>query len=69
MAAPASKATAPAPAAKVKAKLVRDSFAMPQSDFALIGTLKERAIGFKRPAKRSELLRAGLPALAGFNDT
>ncbi len=64
---------APTPAAakepKVKAKLVRDSFTMPQADFALIGALKERAIGFKRPAKKSELLRAGLQALAGLNDT
>lgn len=76
--APAAKPPAPArPAAapvaskepKVKAKLVRDSFTMPQADFALIGALKERAIGFKRPAKKSELLRAGLQALAGLNDT
>lgn len=71
-AAPAAKPAAPAQAAKepkVKAKLVRDSFTMPQADFALIGALKERAIGFKRPAKKSELLRAGLQALAGLNDT
>ncbi len=67
----AKPAAAPAAAKdpKVKAKLVRDSFTMPQTDFALIGALKERAIGFKRPAKKSELLRAGLQALAGLNDT
>lgn len=52
-----------------KARLVRDSFTMPQVDFDLIGVLKERALGFKRPAKKSELLRAGLRALAGLNDT
>ena len=51
-----------------KAKLVRDSFTMPQSDFALIAALKDRALGFKRPTKKSELLRAGLQALAGLND-
>lgn len=81
-AAPAQRAAMPSPAAKpaaapatppkdtkVKAKLVRDSFTMPQSDFALIGALKERALGFKRPAKKSELLRAGLQALAGLNDS
>lgn len=51
-----------------KARLVRDSFTMPQVDFDLIGVLKERALGFKRPAKKSELLRAGLRALAGLND-
>ena len=72
----ANKAAPPAPAkstkppkvkVKVKAKLVRDSFTMPQSDFDMIAVLKERAINFKRPTKKSELLRAGLQALAGLN--
>lgn len=54
---------------KAKAKLVRDSFTMPQADFDLIAGLKERALGFKRPAKKSELLRAGLQAISGLNDT
>ena len=53
---------------KSKSKLVRDSFTMPQSDFALIGTLKDRALGFRRPTKKSELLRAGLQVLAGLPD-
>ncbi|WP_341892565.1 hypothetical protein [Variovorax sp. YR752] len=67
---PAPKPAAPAakPAKPPKAKLVRDSFTMPQSDFALIAALKDRALGFKRPTKKSELLRAGLQALAGLND-
>lgn len=65
--APAAKAAAPAKPPKLKAKLVRDSFTMPASDFALIAVLKERALGFKRPTKKSELLRAGLQALAGLN--
>ncbi len=63
-----AKAAEPAKAPKLKAKLVRDSFTMPQADFALIGLLKERALGFKRPTKKSELLRAGLQALAGLNN-
>lgn len=62
----APKAAAPK---KVKQKLVRDSFTMPHDDFKLIDQLKERALGFKRPAKKSELLRAGLQALAGLSDT
>lgn len=68
--APAAKPPAPAPAKapKPKAKLVRDSFTMPQADFALIGALKERALDFKRPAKKSELLRAGLQALARLDN-
>ncbi|KQP15564.1 hypothetical protein ASF45_28625 [Pseudorhodoferax sp. Leaf265] len=51
-----------------KEKLVRDSFTMPPKDFGLIAVLKDRALGFKRPAKKSELLRAGLHALAQLSD-
>jgi hypothetical protein len=61
------ESTKPAVVAKPKAKLVRDSFTMPQGDFDLINTLKDRALGFKRPTKKSELLRAGLQVLAGLS--
>lgn len=61
--APAKPAEAPAEAHKVRVKLVRDSFTMPREDFERITMLKARAIEFKRPAKKSELLRAGLQAL------
>jgi hypothetical protein len=67
--APSRKAkpnASPAPAKKSAAagsKLVRDSFTMPQADFALVAQLKARALDFKRPTKKSELLRAGLQAL------
>ena len=56
------------PAKKPKHKLVRDSFTMPGNDFQLIDQLKHRALGFKRPAKKSELLRAGLHVLNGLTD-
>ena len=56
--APAPKAASPAKPPKIKAKLVRDSFTMPASDFALIAALKERALGFKRPTKRKAELCA-----------
>jgi hypothetical protein len=46
------------------AKLVRDSFTMPADDFALVGVMKARALQAQRPAKKSELLRAGLHALS-----
>lgn len=49
-------------------KLVRDSFTMPQTDYALIQHIKDRALNFKRPTKKSELLRAGLQALAELDD-
>ena len=57
----------PAVKPKAKEKLVRDSFTMPRGDFELIAVLKERALTFKRPTKKSELLRAGLQALAAMN--
>jgi ribosomal protein L31E len=52
----------------VKIKMVRDSFTMPKDDFALIELIKTRAIHFHRPAKKSELLRAGLHALNHMSD-
>ena len=42
---------------------------MPRADFALIHQLKERALGFKRATRKSELLRAGLQALVALPDT
>lgn len=84
-AAPAAKSAPPAPKVKKadqaktkvmataapsgKQKLVRDSFTMPTHDFSLIHTLKERTLGFRRPTKKSELLRAGLHALTALGDT
>lgn len=50
-----------------KDKLVRDSFTLPREDFELIAVLKDRALDFKRPTKKSELLRAGLQVLAGLD--
>lgn len=66
---PAAAPAAPATAApRQKEKLVRDSFTMPRADFDLIDALKARAIGFQQPVKKSELLRAGLQALAALDD-
>ena len=64
---PAASAIAsegPRSEAKGDEKPVRDSFKMPQADYALFGELKRRALEARRPAKKSELLRAGLRALA-----
>lgn len=52
---------------KVRPVLVRDGFTMPESDFALIGTLKARALAGGRETKKSELLRAGLQALSAMD--
>ncbi|MDR7336078.1 hypothetical protein [Roseateles asaccharophilus] len=51
-----------------RAKLVRDGFTMPEADYALLKALKQRLLGQQREAKKSELLRAGLQALASLND-
>ncbi len=54
-------------APKQRVRLVRDSFTMPAPDFALIATLKGRAMAAQREAKKSELLRAGLHALMALD--
>ena len=54
------------PAKARKPKMVRDSFTMPKAEYAAIDTLKERAAKAGRPAKKSELLRAGVKLLEGL---
>ena len=70
--APAGKAAKEAKVAKPekpkKPKLVRDSFTIPKPEYAVLQALKERAARLGRPAKKSELLRAGVKALACLGD-
>lgn len=61
--------TVEAPEPLKKDKLIRDSFTLPREDFELIAMLKDRALDFKRPTKKSELLRAGLQVLARLDQT
>lgn len=56
-----------APKAK-KVKLVRDSYAMPEAEYARIGELKKRLATLGREVKKSELLRGGIAVLAALND-
>lgn len=57
------------PAKEKKAKLVRDSYAMPEAEYAQIAVLKKRLVGLGAGAtKKSELLRAGIALLAALND-
>ena len=51
-----------------KPKLVRDSFTIPKAEYAVIETLKERTARLSTPAKKSELLRAGLKLLSQLDD-
>jgi hypothetical protein len=50
-----------------KPKLVRDSFTIPKPEYAVLDELKQRAADLTRPTKKSELLRAGIKALAAMN--
>jgi hypothetical protein len=49
---------------KVEVKVVRDSFTMPQDDYAKIAELKQACLKAGMHVKKSELLRAGLRALS-----
>ncbi|EJL80767.1 hypothetical protein PMI15_03643 [Polaromonas sp. CF318] len=51
-----------------KPKLVRDSFTIPKAEYVVLDELKQRAARLTRPAKKSELLRAGIKLLAGLSD-
>jgi hypothetical protein len=62
----AGKATRDAKARKPK--LVRDSFTMPKAEYAVIDDLKARSARLGQPAKKSEVLRAGIKLLAGLTD-
>lgn len=69
---PQAKAAVPAKAEKTakpkKPKLVRDSFTIPKAEYLVLDELKQRAAKLTRPAKKSELLRAGIKALAALSD-
>jgi hypothetical protein len=71
------KAATPKPTKPVKAvkptkvkkpKLVRDSFTIPKDEYAVIDSLKVRAGKLGQAVKKSELLRAGIKALAAMSD-
>lgn len=67
--APAPKAVkAPKPEKPKKPKLVRDSFTIPKTEYLVLDELKQRGARLGSPAKKSEVLRAGLKALAAMSD-
>ena len=51
-----------------KIKMERDSFTMPKDEYAQIALLKARLSKMSQPAKKSELLRAGIKLLAAMSD-
>jgi hypothetical protein len=63
---PAKKAAKKAKSEKVK--MERDSFTMPKDEYAQITLMKARLVSMGQPAKKSELLRAGIKLLAAMSD-
>lgn len=51
-----------------KLKMERDSFTMPKAEYAQLYVLKERLLKLNTPAKKSELLRAGIMQLTMMSD-
>lgn len=62
----AQKAAKPTKAKKVK--LVRDSFTMPETEYAVIALLKKRCLDAGVSAKKSEILRAAIAGLSKMSD-
>lgn len=56
------------PAKEKKPKLVRDSFTIPKTEYAVLDELKQRTGKLAVAAKKSELIRAGIKALATMSD-
>lgn len=51
-----------------KVKMERDSFTMPKDEYAQLAELKARLLALGKPAKKSELLRAGIKQLFAMTD-
>ena len=51
-----------------KLKMERDSFTMPKVEYTQFSVLKGRLIKLGQPAKKSELLRAGIMQLSAMTD-
>lgn len=64
--APVAAVTAPAPVKEKakKAKLVRDSFTMPETEYAVLSHVKKACLSAGIEAKKSQLLRVGLLLLS-----
>lgn len=52
-----------------KPKLVRDSFTIPKAEYTVLDDLKQRAGKLASSVKKSELIRAGVKALAAMSDS
>jgi hypothetical protein len=70
---PASRPSKVQPPAKKgkpkKAKMVRDSFTMPELEYVLIAAVKKRCIANGMAVKKSEVLRAAIVGFAALSDS
>lgn len=69
-AAPAKPLAKPAAEAREKAKkpkLIRDSFTMPEIEYAVLGQVKKTCLKAGVEVKKSELLRAGVALIEGLD--
>ena len=64
-----AKAAKPVKEKVPKLKMERDSFTMPKAEYAQFYVLKDRLVKLGAPAKKSELLRAGIMQLSAMTDT
>ena len=70
--APAKKQPVAKPAVEArekakKAKLVRDSFTMPETEYSVLGQVKKNCLKAGIEVKKSELLRAGVALIEGLD--
>ncbi len=63
----ATTAVAPKIEPRLKAKLVRDSFTLPETDHDLIKQCKKHAIASGRETKKSEVVRAAIQVFAALS--
>jgi hypothetical protein len=69
VATPITTKPVPNKVAKVKKpKMVRDSFTIPKPEYDVLNVLKLRAVKLGSPAKKTELVRAGIKLLATLSD-
>ena len=72
--APAAPVAVAAPTVKAKVaktkkpKLVRHSLTIPKPEYEVLTALKQRSATLGHPTRKSELLRAGIKALAAMQD-
>ena len=67
---PQAKKLKPKPKPKqkpVRPKIIRDSFTLPEDDYMLLGKIKQECMRGGIDTNKSEIVRAGLKALAAMN--